>query len=266
MAGVSGTMAYDPSQLAGLNPGANTSGGPGSTLAPMGIGPSMNAIGGASSPFTPAPTTGTSMPAYSSPYAPSGATSALAGLGGGGGAPGSFGFTGSDLAKSFQKAGTMPGGLGTAAAAFMQSGAGYNPDVAKALIAAMQPQFAKGEANLMEQFGSMGLGMGSPAALGMGDYLAQTNLDVGQLLSGLYEQSVQNYMEVLGMGHVSVSEQRQQGGGVLGGIGSLLGGLADFIPGIGPAIGSGIKGLFGGGGGGGGAAPAPGSATAGSEW
>jgi len=183
------------------------------------------------------------MPAYSSPYSPSGATAALAGLSpsGGGTGAGTFGFTGTDLAKSFQKAGTMPGGLGTAAAQFMQSGAGFNPQVAQALIAAMQPQIAKGQANLMEQFGAQGLAGGSPAALGMGDYLAQTNLDVGQLLSGLYEQSVQNYMQVLGMGHVNVSQQTQQGGGILGALGQLIPGAAGAISqgfGIGGTAGS----------------------------
>jgi hypothetical protein len=248
MAGISGTMAYDPSQLAGLNPGANTSGGGGSTLGPMTTGATM---GGTTSPFVPAPVTGTNMPAYSSPYASSGATSALANLGGPTNAnqpggpntnvgSGEFGFTGSDLAKSFQKAGTMPGGLGTAAAAFMNSGAGYNPAVAQALIAALQPQFAKGQANLMEQFGATGQAAGSPAALGLGDYLAQTNLDVGQLLSGLYEQSVSNYLGVLNMGHVNVSQTNQQGGGIMGALGGLLGGIA---PNIGPAIGAGASGL-----------------------
>jgi len=141
----------------------------------------------------------TAMPAGSSnPYSASGATAALTGLGGGTGNTGALGmgFGGTDLAKSLQSSGYR-GGVGTALSQFLQSGAGFNPAVAQAMIAALQPQFAKGQANLMEQFGSMGLGMGSPAALGMGDYEAQTNLDVGQLLSGMYEQSIQNYMGVL---------------------------------------------------------------------
>jgi hypothetical protein len=228
---IGGTLAYDPSQLAGLNPGANTSG---STLGPVGSSIAAPSIGGTSSPFTPAPVTGTNMPAYSSPYSPTGATAGL--LGTGLGATSAAGPVDpaawqKDVAKSFQKSGTMPGGLGTAAAEFLSSGAGFNPQVAQALIAAMQPQIAKGQANLMEQFGSKGLGASSPAALGLGDYLAQTNLDVGTLLSGLYEQSVQNYMQVLNMGHVNVSQQSQQGGGILGALGQML-------PGIGQAAGA----------------------------
>jgi hypothetical protein len=208
-----GTLAFDPSQLAGLNSGANLGGG---SIAGFLTPNPISAIGGNSNPFLPNMPSGTKMPAtsspvpasapFSSPYAASGATADLAGLGTGLGStqPGQntlFGLpaTGAqqdDIAKGLQKAG-YAGGTGTALAAFLMSGAGYNPAVAQAMIAALQPQFAQGRANLMEQFGSEGLGMSSPAALGLGAYEAQTNLDVGTILSGLYEQSVQNYMQVL---------------------------------------------------------------------
>jgi hypothetical protein len=177
--------------------------------------PSIASIGGTSSgnPMIPSTPSGqavnpTAMPAYGSPYTASGATAALAGGGTMTNAQGVqtnlLGMQTSpaqqnDLATSFQHAG-FKGGIGTAMAEFLTSGAGFNPDVANALIAAMQPQIAKGQANLMEQFGAQGLAGGSPAALGMGDYLAQTNLDVGTLLSGMYEQSVTNYMNMLTQG------------------------------------------------------------------
>lgn len=199
MAGISGTLAYDPSQLAGLNPGANTSGGPGSTLMPTSLSPSVGTSG--SNPMVPSMPSGgsvnpTAMPAGSSnPYSASGATAALAGLGGGLPMQSASGQN-TDLAKSLQSSGYR-GGVGTALSDFLTQGAGFNPAVAQAMIAALQPQFAKGQANLMEQFGSQGLAGGSPAALGMGDYEAQNNLDVGTLLSGMYEQSIQNYMGVL---------------------------------------------------------------------
>jgi hypothetical protein len=80
---------------------------------------------------------------------------------------------------------------------FINSGAGYNPAVADALMAQMQPQVNRGEADIMERFGSMGMGSSSAAAIGLGDYLSQVNLNEGQVLSQLYEQSVQNYMTVL---------------------------------------------------------------------
>jgi hypothetical protein len=168
------------------------------------------------------------MPAGSSnPYSASGATAALSGLGGGTGQYGALGmgFGGTDLAKSLQSSGYR-GGVGTALSQFLQSGAGFNPAVAQAMIAALQPQFAKGQANLMEQFGSMGLGMGSPAALGMGDYEAQTNLDVGQLLSGMYEQSIQNYMGVLESAKTAPKAPWWQAASSL--IGSLTGGGVSY--------------------------------------
>jgi hypothetical protein len=175
-------------------------------LGPLGTTGTIGNQGG--NPMIPAMPAGQSVntaapeaPGAPNPYSTSGATSDLAGLGApAGGNPnvgqGQFGYTGGDLAKSFQKSG-VAGGAGTALAQFLNTGAGYSPDVAKALVAAMQPQFAKGASNLMEQFGNAGAASGSSAALAMGDYEAQTNLEVGQMLSGLYEQSVQNYMNVL---------------------------------------------------------------------
>lgn len=205
---IAGTLASDPSQLAGLNPGANNAGTPGSMIGPLSTTGTIGNQGG--NPMIPAMPAGQGVntaapmpPGSTDPYSTSGATSALASLGapGTGGAnsnvgQGQFGYTGSDLAQSFQKSG-VAGGAGTALAQFLNTGAGYSPQVANALVAAMQPQFAKGASNLMEQFGAAGAASGSSAALAMGDYEAQTNLAVGQLLSGLYEDSVKNYMDVL---------------------------------------------------------------------
>jgi hypothetical protein len=168
------------------------------------------------------------MPAGSSdPYSTSGATSAIAGLGGGAGQTGALGqgFTGSDLAKSLQSSGYR-GGVGTALSQFLQSGAGFNPAAAQAMIAALQPQFAKGQANLMEQFGATGQSASSPAALAMGDYMAQENLDVGQLLSGMYEQSIQNYMGVLESSKTAPKAPWWQAASSL--IGSLTGGGVSY--------------------------------------
>lgn len=80
---------------------------------------------------------------------------------------------------------------------FLMSGAGYNSQVANALIAQMQPSIQQGTENMMEQFSAEGDRFGSPSAYGLGSYEAQTNLDVGDILSQLYETSVTNYMDVL---------------------------------------------------------------------
>jgi hypothetical protein len=165
------------------------------------------------------------------PYTPTGTTASLINAPAGGPGTNAFGRpTGpayqDELARSLQAAG-YKGGTGTALAQFLSSGAGYNPAVANALIAALQPQFQQQQAQLMEQFGSHGLAEGSPAAYGLSNLFAQENLDVGQLLSGLYEQSVSNYLSVLSGGKVTQPSFgqafKQNLGSSLGsGLGNLL--------------------------------------------
>jgi hypothetical protein len=125
-------------------------------------------------------------------------------------------------------------------AAFIANGAGYNPQVAQSLLAALQPGIERGQANIMEQFGAEGLGSSSAAAIGLGDFMSQATLDEGQILSNLYEQSVQNYMQVL----LSGKEQPSQ----LGGIGALLGGAGSLAKSLGQLIPSGGSGSSSGGG------------------
>ena len=236
----SGSLVYDPSQLAGLNSGANMSGG--MTPAPMTSIGSTIGIGGNGNPLVPSTPSGqsvnpTAMPAYNSPY---GNTNALTGLD-----PSAFSGTvagtnafgmpmnvaqQNDLATSFQHAG-FKGGIGTAMSEFLMSGAGFNPAVAQAMVASLQPQFAQNQANLMGQFGAQGLAGGSPAALGMAALGSQETLDVGSILSGMYEQSVQNYMNMLtqGKSYVGPPEWEQALNAVLSGGRSVIcgGGLLD---------------------------------------
>jgi hypothetical protein len=110
------------------------------------------------------------------------------------------------IRRGFIDAG-VPSGLASLMAQFMQNGAGYNPAVLQQLFAQLQPQINRGAANINEQFGSMGLGMSSPAAIGLGDFYSQVNLNEGQMASQLYEDSVKNYMQVLlgGSGYQSQS-------------------------------------------------------------
>ena len=232
-------LAYSPSQLAGLFPGANTGG---TSLGGFPSGTPVNSgvtFGGATNPAVPslptgqavAPSTSTAaspapasstiqsstMPAGTTdPYAPTGTTAALAGLSGSGAASTTDSQKG--ITQALEKGGYSSGIAGMLAQ-FILNGSGYNPQVAQALIAAMQPQIASGAANLMEQFGSEGLAMSSPAALGLGNYYSTTNLDVGTLLSNLYETSVNDYLGILEGG------LKSQPSTVLGDISSLLGGL-----------------------------------------
>jgi len=118
------------------------------------------------------------------------------------------------LTQAFHKAG-YPSAIAGLLAEFLASGAGFNPAAIQSLLAALQPGVARGEANIMEQFGAEGLGASSPAAIGMGDFLSQVSLDEGQIISQMYEQSVQDYMQVLMSG---------KKGSQTSGLGALLGG------------------------------------------
>jgi len=100
------------------------------------------------------------------------------------------------LDKALKQAG-YPGGVAALLTEFLQSGAGFNPKVAQALIDAMGPSIMRGEENIMEQFSALGSRFGSPASIGMGDYLSQVNLNIGQIFAQMYEQATSNYLDIL---------------------------------------------------------------------
>jgi hypothetical protein len=88
-------------------------------------------------------------------------------------------------------------GLGNMLYQFLQGGAGFNQAAINNLFAAMQPGVNRGEQDLMQQFSTSGNRFGSGAQIGLADYLSQVNLNQGQLETQMYEQSIQNYMNVL---------------------------------------------------------------------
>lgn len=159
-------------------------------------------VGGTNSPFTPAFPGGTQTPPITSSInaAPTGTTapsnpsnfnlSSLLGFGNDTSNPLH------DITKALGKAGFSAGVAGELAN-FLANGAGFNPAVAQALIAAMQPQVQNQQAQILEQFGSQGMRDSSNAALGLSNYMSQVNLNEGEIWANLYEQSVQNYMNVL---------------------------------------------------------------------
>lgn len=87
--------------------------------------------------------------------------------------------------------------IGGALTQFLNSGAGYNPQVVQALINQAMPLEAKGNARLMSDFGNTGNAYSSTAALGIGDFESQFNSALSGQMAQLYEQSVQNYIQVL---------------------------------------------------------------------
>jgi len=80
---------------------------------------------------------------------------------------------------------------------FLTSGAGFNQSAINNLFASMQPQIERGTESLMNQFSQTGNRFGSGAQIGLADYLSQVNLNEGQLETQMYEQSVNDYMNVL---------------------------------------------------------------------
>ena len=217
---MSGALVSDPSQLAGLfsqnNPiGMGSGAGSGATMqgAPV--------LGGVNNPFAYSATAATGPSGGSFGTAYGDPTNFMGGGGAGTGGIAMPNIAGAattptpghgvnvDLAKSFQKAG-YPSGVGTAMAEFLQGGAGFNPQIAQWLIQSMQPQFAEGQANLMEQFGTTGGAAGSGSQLGLAGYEAQTNAAIGGLLSQMYEQSVSNYMNMLMGGSFKAGGGQQQ--------------------------------------------------------
>ncbi len=132
------------------------------------------------------------------------------------------------VAHAFQKAG-YSGPIATLLEQFLAGGAGYNPQVAQAMIAALGPSIQQGQANLLEQFGSQGLRMSSPAAYGMASFDSQVTLDEGQILSQMYEQSVQNYMDVLLAGKRGGTQPTTAGSLISSNIGSLVGGAGNLV-------------------------------------
>jgi hypothetical protein len=219
--------------LPGGNPSGSSTAVPGvSGTAPV---PSVGTSTG-TNPLTPAMPTGSaaptmtsagSFPAYSGGGDPNQLLTALSGMNPGG----ALGGAGSDwthqLIGAFHKAG-YPSAIASLMANFLSQGAGFNPQVVQSLLASLQPGIAQGQANIMEEFGAEGLSSSSPAAVGLAGFDAQATLNEGQIISQMYEQSVQNYMQVMLSGKESSSQQ--------GGIGALLGGVGSLA--------SGASGLF----------------------
>jgi hypothetical protein len=111
---------------------------------------------------------------------------------------------------------------------FLTSGAGFNQQAVNNMLASLQPGIERGTESLMEQFSTSGNRFGSGAQIGLGDYLSQVNLNEGQIVSQMYEQAVNNYMNtLLGVGGNVMQSRAQSPSGmdsIMGAIG--LGGAA----------------------------------------
>jgi len=136
-------------------------------------------------------------------------------------------------------------GIGGMLFNFLQGGAGYNPQVLQMLYQQQLPQIQQGAQNVMEQFSATGNRFGSPAGVGLGNYYSQVQGNLGAESAQLYEQSLQNYMNVMmelgKYGYETSANSPSIWDEIAGGLGigsSVLGALG----GVG-----GIQSLFGGG-------------------
>lgn len=99
-------------------------------------------------------------------------------------------------------------GMATPLENFLNTGAGFNQQAINQLLAALQPGFNQAQNNLLQQFGSTGNRFSSGAQIGEADLMGQEQLDIGQIESQMYEQSVNDYLSVL-MGTASASATKQ---------------------------------------------------------
>jgi hypothetical protein len=116
------------------------------------------------------------------------------------------------------------------------SGGLFNPQVAAAFLNAQQPGIARGEANIQNAFGDAGARFSSAAALGMGDYESQVQLNQQQMLASLFENAQGQELSLLSGLLPTLHQERADEGGflnkLLGGIGSIAGLATKFIPGM----------------------------------
>lgn len=99
--------------------------------------------------------------------------------------------------------------VGRALTGFLNSGAGFNPQVVQAQIDAAMPIEAHTVARLQSMFGNVGNAYSSTAALGVGDFESQFNASLEGIFAQEYEQSVQNYINIL-TGTLAPAKQQEQ--------------------------------------------------------
>lgn len=132
----------------------------------------------------------------------------------------------------------------------------FNPQVAQALMNAMEPTIARGANDVLSAFGDAGARFSSASAIGLGDYMSQARLGQTAQLANLFSQDQQMQLNLLEQVLPTVHQERaNQGGGlfskILGGL-EIVGGAiaAPFSSGASLSLlGSGINTLAGSGGG-----------------
>lgn len=131
------------------------------------------------------------LPGVSNPSDPFSSFTGTSGTTGGTGFPGFPNVDAKSLDKIYGK------GVGNALAAFLNSGAGFNANVMQAQLNAAKPIEAQTLSKMQTMFGDTGNAYSSTAAIGYGDFESQFNAALQGEFAQEYQQSVQNYLNVL---------------------------------------------------------------------
>jgi hypothetical protein len=128
----------------------------------------------------------------------------------------------------------------------------FNPQVAQALISAMQPARARGLNDIQNMFGDAGARFSSAAAIGAGDFESQFALGENQILAQLFQHAQDQELGILTNTLPTLhKEEANQGGGFFSKLLPILetaaGAALEFVPGgqgLGTALlGGGLGGL-----------------------
>lgn len=92
---------------------------------------------------------------------------------------------------------TFGNGVAAAIMNFLQSGAGFNQSAVNNLFASLQPGFERAQENLLQQFGLSGNRFGSGAQIGLADLASQEQLNLGEIETQMYEQSINDALSTL---------------------------------------------------------------------
>lgn len=156
---------------------------------------STPSVGSSTNPFlTPVPTGQSTFPQT---QAPAPATALASNFASGLGMPGTGGFPAeNDFVKAMHKAGFSAGDAAMLWN-FLQSGAGFNPQIAQTLWDAGAKVRQGQEETYLEQFGGRYGQMGGGVAPGFGLLLGQEEASFDAVMGQLAEQATQNFLSVL---------------------------------------------------------------------
>jgi hypothetical protein len=160
----------------------------------------FSSVPGGGSPFPANGIGSVGVPGVGNPNMPFSPTS---GFTGGSGMPGLPGVDAKSLDKIYGK------GIGNALSQFLSQGAGFNPAVIQAQWNAAQPIKAQTLSKMQTMFGDQGSAYSSTAAIGYGDFSSQFDAALEGQFAQEYQQSVQNYLNVL-MGVKGDAQQQHQ--------------------------------------------------------